>query len=60
MRVWGCVAHVLIPNLGKDKLLTKTKRHLFVDYLKHSKGCKLYDLVEKIIIESSHIKFIKD
>ena len=60
MKVWSCVAHVLILDPGRDKLLAKTKRCLFVGYLKHSKRYKLYNLIEQIIIERRHVKFIEE
>ena len=58
-KVWGCVGHVLNPD-PKDKLKAKTRRCLFVGYSENSKGYRLYDPKEKVIIESRHVKFIED
>lgn len=60
MKVWGCVAHGLILHHQVDKLKTKTKRCFFVGYPSLFKGYLLYDLMDKIIIESRNVKFLED
>ena len=32
IRIWGCIAHVLIPDPSRYKLLSKTKRCVMVGY----------------------------
>lgn len=60
MKVWGCVAHVWIFDPGRDKLKARTKRCLFIGYAEHSKGYRLCDPVDKVILESRHVKFLED
>jgi len=60
MKVCGCVADVLIPDPNRDKLKSRTKRCFFIGYSALSKGYMLFDPVDKVIIESRHVKFIGD
>lgn len=49
MRVWRCVAHVLIPDIARDKLQPKTKRNLFINYLEFFKRYRLFDPMDKTL-----------
>uniref|UniRef100_A0A2N9IP74 Integrase catalytic domain-containing protein n=1 Tax=Fagus sylvatica TaxID=28930 RepID=A0A2N9IP74_FAGSY len=60
IRVWGCVAHVLIPDSNRDKLLSKTKRCVMVGYPQRSRGYRLYDPESRVILESRNVKFLED
>lgn len=43
MKVFGCVAHVLVDESQRRKLDSKTTRMLFVGYSKSPKGYRVYD-----------------
>jgi hypothetical protein len=60
IRVWGCAAHVLIPDSNRDKLLSKTKRCVMVGYPQRSRGYRLYDPESRVILESRNVKFLED
>ena len=60
IRIWGCIAHVLIPDLSRDKLLSKTKGCVMLGYPQRSRGYRLFDPESQVILESRNVKFLED
>ncbi|GAA5999307.1 hypothetical protein JCM5350_002336 [Sporobolomyces pararoseus] len=60
LRVFGCVAYVLIDEGLRDKLSPRTQRCVFVGYLENTKGWLFYNLASKKFITGVHVKFFED
>ena len=60
IRICGCIAHVLIPDPSRDKLLSKTKRCVMVGYPQRSRGYRLFDPKSRVILESRNVKLLED
>ena len=56
-RIFGCVAHVHVPNQRRSKLDDKTRKCVFLGVSDESKAWRLYDLVSKKIIVSKDVVF---
>lgn len=56
-RIFGCVAHVHIPDQKRSKLDDKSKKCVFLGVSDESKAYKLYDPVTKKIIISKDVIF---
>ena len=60
IRIWECIAHILIPDPSRDKLLSKIKRCVMVGYPQRSRGYRLFDPESQVILESRNVKFLED
>lgn len=56
-RTWGCLAYVRIPYPKRHKLASRAYECVFAGYAIHSKSYRLYDLANKVIIESDDADF---
>ena len=56
-RVFGCLAHVHVPDQKRTKLDDKSKAHIFLGVSKESKAYKLFDPITKKITISRNVKF---
>ena len=56
-RVFGCVAHVHIPDQNRSKLDDKSKRCVLLGVSDESKAWRLYDPISKKIIVSKDVVF---
>lgn len=56
-RIFGCVAHVHIPDQKRSKLDDKSKRCIFLGVSDESKAWRLYDPTSKKIIVSRDVVF---
>ena len=52
LRVFGCIAHVHVPDERRAKLDDKSERFIFIGYDLSSKGYKLYNPNNKKMIIS--------
>lgn len=60
LRVFGCLAMTLIPDVKRDKLDSKSRCCIFVGYGEHTKGYRLIDPSKpKQIIISRNVKFFE-
>ena len=59
-RVFGCVAHVHIPNVRRTKLDAKSFTCVLLGLSEESKAYRLYDLVAKKIVISRDVVFEED
>jgi len=60
MRVFGCVAYVLVPYELRKKLDNKGEKCIFVGYSDESKAYKLYNPLTKKVIISKDVHFIEE
>lgn len=61
LRVFGCLAMTLIPDVKRDKLDSKSKCCIFVGYGEHTKGYRLIDPSRpKQIIISRNVEFFEN
>ena len=58
--VFGCKTFVHIPKDERFKLDVKTKQCVFVGYGQNEFGYKFYDPIEKKIVRSRDIAFVKN
>lgn len=58
LRSFGCLAYM--SQHSSDKLLPRALKTVFVGYLLHKKGYKLYDLESKTIHFSRNFVFFED
>lgn len=56
-RVFGCVAHVYIPDQNRSKLDDKSRRCVLLGVIDESKAWRLYDPISKKIIVSKDVVF---
>jgi len=56
-RIFGCMAHVHIPNVRRTKLDAKSIPCVLLGLSEKSKAYKLYDPVEKKIVLSRDVVF---
>ena len=56
-RIFGCLAHVHVPDQKRIKLDDKSKAHIFLGMSKESKAYKLFDPITKKITISKDVKF---
>ncbi|KAL6321847.1 hypothetical protein AAG906_035546 [Vitis piasezkii] len=59
-RVFGCVAHVHVPDAKRTKLDNKSLECVLLGFSDESKGYKLYDPVAKKVVTSRDIVFEED
>ncbi|RVW84289.1 Retrovirus-related Pol polyprotein from transposon TNT 1-94 [Vitis vinifera] len=59
-RVFGCVAHVHVPDAKRTKLDNKSLECVLLGFSDESKGYKLYDPVAKKVVTSIDIVFEED
>ena len=60
LRVFDCKALVHVPKDDKSKLDAKSRRGIFIGYGENEFGYKFYDHVEKKLVRSRDVKFMKD
>jgi len=60
MRVFGCRASVHIPKDKRSKLDDKAKHCIFVGYAHEEFGYRLWDPIDKKIIQSRDVFFLED
>ena len=61
VRVQGCLVHVLLPLQERYKLQEKIKKFFsFAGHLSHSKGFRVYDHDNMIIMECRDVFFLED
>ena len=58
--VVGCKAFVHIPKDERSKLDVKTRQCVFIGYDQDQLGYRFYDLVQKKLVRSCDVVFIKD
>lgn len=56
-RIFGCLAHVHVPDHKRIKLDDKSKTHIFLGVSKESKAYKLFDPITKKITINRDVKF---
>lgn len=56
-QIFGCLAHVHVPDQKRIKLDEKSKTHIFLGVRKESKAYKLFDPITKKITISKDVKF---
>lgn len=59
-RVFGCLAHVHIPDQRRSKLDDKSRPYVFLGVSKESKAYRLFDPTTKKICVSRDVKFEED
>jgi len=64
LRVWGCLAKVMLPNLKKSKISSKTFDCLFLDYVEHSAAYRFLvfssEIIERnTIVETINVEFFE-
>jgi len=64
LRVWGCLAKVMLPDPKKRKIGSKTSDCLFLGYAKHSVAYRFLvlnsDIIERdTIVETKNIEFFE-
>ena len=60
MRVFGCLAYNLVPQMQRKKLDDKAMKCIFVGYSSESKGYRLYHPQTKCILVSWDVVFVED
>ncbi|RDX67589.1 hypothetical protein CR513_53513, partial [Mucuna pruriens] len=60
LRVFGCKAFVHVPKDERSKLDMKTRQCIFIGYGHDEYGYMMYDPVEKKLVRSRDVQFIKD
>jgi len=63
LRVWGCLAKVMLPDPKKRKIGSKTFDRMFLGYVEHSVAYRFIvlksDVIEhNIIVETKYLEFI--
>lgn len=56
-KVFGCIAHVHVPNVRRSKLDNKSFTCVLLGVSEESKGCRLYDPVAKKVVVSRDVIF---
>lgn len=56
-RVFGCVAHVHVPNARRTKLENKSFKCVLLGVSEESKGYRLYDPTSKKVVTSKDVIF---
>ena len=64
LRVWGCLAKVMLPDPKKRKIGSKTSDCIFLGYAEHSVAYRFLvlhsDIIERnIIIETKNVEFFE-
>ncbi|GAA0154574.1 hypothetical protein LIER_12516 [Lithospermum erythrorhizon] len=60
LRIWGCLAHVHIPKIGRDKLDSRSKPCIFIGINEGTKGYRLFDAISERVIISKNVLFEED
>ncbi|GAA5820848.1 hypothetical protein JCM11491_006320, partial [Sporobolomyces phaffii] len=60
LRVWGCVAHVLVDAGLRDKLAPRTERCIFVGYVEGTKGWLLYNAATRKFFTAVNVKWFEN
>ncbi|RDX90856.1 hypothetical protein CR513_27235, partial [Mucuna pruriens] len=60
LRVFGCKAFVHVPKDERSKLVMKTRQCIFIGYSLDEYGYRMYDPVEKKLVRSYDVQFMKD
>ena len=60
LRVFGCKAFMHVPKDERSKLDAKSRQCIFIGYDENEFGYRLYDPVEKKLVRSRDVKFMKD
>jgi transposase InsO family protein len=59
LRVFGCIAYSLIPNVKRKKLDQKAQRCIMLGYATNYKAYQLLDLATSKIIVSRNVRFVE-
>ncbi|GAA0173654.1 hypothetical protein LIER_41565 [Lithospermum erythrorhizon] len=59
-RVWGCLAHVHMPKIGRSKLDDRSSTCIFLGVSEGTKGYRLMDTNAKRIVISRDVVFKED
>ncbi|GAA0173161.1 transmembrane signal receptor [Lithospermum erythrorhizon] len=60
LRVWGCLAHVHVPKLGRDKLDSRSKTCIFIGINEGTKGYRVFDVITEKVMISRDVVFEED
>jgi len=60
LRVFGCKAFVHVLKDERSKLDAKSRQCIFIGYSENEFGYRFYDFVEKKLVRSRDVKFMKD
>ncbi|GAA0167054.1 hypothetical protein LIER_40302 [Lithospermum erythrorhizon] len=60
LRVWGCLAHVHVPKVGRDKLDRRSRTCIFIGINEGSKGYRLFDVLSEKVVISRDVMFEED
>ena len=60
LRVFGCRAFVHVPKDERSKLDKKTRQCIFIGYGEDEFGYRFYDPIEKKLVKSRDVQFMKD
>ena len=56
-RVFGCIVHVHVPEVGRTKLDDRSITCVLLGVSEESKGYRLYDLIAKRVVVSMDVIF---
>ena len=59
-KVFGCIAHVHIPNKQRSKLDDKNEKCILLGVSEEAKAYRLYNSVSKKVIISSDVVFVEN
>jgi len=64
LRVWGCLAKVMLPDTKKRKICSKTSDCMFLGYAEHSVAYRFLvlnsDIIERsTIVETKNVEFFE-
>ena len=59
-RVFGCVAHVHVPDARRTKLDNKSSECVLLEFSEETKGYRLYDPMAKKVVTSRDVVFEED
>ena len=59
LRVFGSTCYALIPKEQRNKLGARSQKCIFLGYSNTSKGCRLYDEVNKKFVVSRDVVFLE-
>ena len=60
LRVFGCVAYAHVPKEHRQKMDEKGVKCIFIGYISESKLYRLYDSIDKKIINSRDVEFLEN
>ncbi|GAA0143128.1 transmembrane signal receptor [Lithospermum erythrorhizon] len=60
LRVWGCLVHVHLPKVERDKLDNRSRTYIFISINEGTKGYRLYNVLSEKVVINRDVLFKED